>query len=68
MLFPELGLKVFNPCSARINFPGAGRSVESRRSVLKEGFLPRVEESGMDLMGIADGGDGLSLHKVQVQV
>ena len=66
-LFPQPGLKVFYFGSARINFPGAGRAVESRRSVLKEGFLPLVEEGGMDLVGIADGGDGLSLNEVQAQ-
>lgn len=53
--------------SAQIHSARTGRAVEGRRSVLKEGFLPLVEERGMDLVLVADGGDGLPLDEVQPQ-
>lgn len=63
----EAGLELFYFLGAQINSARAGRAVKCCRSVLKEGFLPRVEERGMDLVLVADGRDGTPLDKVEFE-
>jgi len=51
----------------QINSARTGRAIKSRRSVLKECFLPAVEERGMYLMEVADGRDRLAFNQMEFE-
>ena len=67
ILFPEPGLELLYFCITQIHSAETGRALECRRSVHKEGFLPLVEERGVDLVLVPDRGDGLPLDEMQTQ-
>lgn len=63
----EAGFELLNLVGAQINSARAGRAVESRRSVLKEGFLPAVKQRGVDLVLVANGRYRLAVNQVKFE-
>ena len=63
----ETGFELLNSLRPQISFARTGRAVKSRRSILKEGFLPLVKQRGVDLVLVADGRDRLAFNQVEFE-
>ena len=63
----QTGFELLNSLRPQISFARTGRAVESRRSILKEGFLPLVKQRGVDLVLVADGRDRLAFNQVEFE-